>query len=136
MHLELTDTIAIGNPQFALSTITKLREAGFKMSIDDFGTGYSSMNYLKDFALDKLKIDKSFIDDLENPSDADKAIVKAMIDLASALNMESIAEGVESEQQLNILKELECSQVQGYYFSKPLPITVLYKFVKSPSFSR
>ena len=106
------------------------------MSIDDFGTGYSSMNYLKDFALDKLKIDKSFIDDLENPSDADKAIVKAMIDLASALNMESIAEGVESEQQLNILKELECSQVQGYYFSKPLPIKVLYEFVKSPSFSR
>ena len=87
------------------------------------------MNYLKDFALDKLKIDKSFIDDLENPSDADKAIVKAMIDLASALNMESIAEGVESEQQLNILKELECSQVQGYYFSKPLPIKVLYEFV-------
>tara|TARA_B100000700_G_scaffold257350_1_gene291046 strand:+ start:439 stop:3765 length:3327 start_codon:yes stop_codon:yes gene_type:complete len=129
IELELTETIAIGNPQFALSTITKLREAGFKMSIDDFGTGYSSMNYLKDFALDKLKIDKSFIDDLENPSDADKAIVKAMIDLASALNMESIAEGVESEQQLNILKELECSQVQGYYFSKPLPIKVLYEFV-------
>ncbi|WOC28225.1 EAL domain-containing protein [Pseudoalteromonas sp. N1230-9] len=130
IELELTETIAIGNPQFALNTITKLREAGFKMSIDDFGTGYSSMNYLKDFSLDKLKIDKSFIDDLENPSDADKAIVKAMIDLASALKMESIAEGVETPQQLNILKELECSQVQGYYFSKPLPIKMLYEFVK------
>tara|TARA_B100001063_G_scaffold246851_1_gene288015 strand:+ start:11270 stop:14587 length:3318 start_codon:yes stop_codon:yes gene_type:complete len=133
IELELTETIAVGNPKFALNTITKLREAGFKMSIDDFGTGYSSMNYLKDFSLDKLKIDKSFIDDLETPSDADTAIVKAMIDLASALSMESIAEGVETEQQLKILKQLECSQVQGYYFSKPLPITELYEFVKSPN---
>ncbi|URQ92740.1 EAL domain-containing protein [Pseudoalteromonas sp. SCSIO 43101] len=101
------------------------------MSIDDFGTGYSSMNYLKDFSLDKLKIDKSFIDDLETPSDADTAIVKAMIDLASALSMESIAEGVETEQQLKILKQLECSQVQGYYFSKPLPLEMLYTFFEN-----
>ena len=128
IELELTETIAIGNPQFALNTITKLREAGFKMSIDDFGTGYSSMGYLKEFALDKLKIDKSFIDNLEHPTKADIAIVKAMIDLAKALDMESIAEGVESEKQLQTLKELGCIQIQGYYHSKPMPIDAFYTY--------
>lgn len=120
IDLELTEVIALNDPDQAIKTLKSLRQAGFKLSIDDFGTGYSSMSYLKRFSLDKLKIDKSFIDNIESGDTDDIAILKAMIQLAKSLDMETIAEGVENQHQWETLISLGCDQVQGYYFSKPL----------------
>ncbi len=100
------------------------------MSIDDFGTGYSSLNYLKRFKVYKLKIDQSFIRDI--PQDAeDKAIVTAIINMASSLGMHTIAEGVETADQLAFLRLQGCSEVQGYYFSKPIPPEQIPQFVRN-----
>jgi EAL domain-containing protein (putative c-di-GMP-specific phosphodiesterase class I) len=93
---------------------------GVKLSIDDFGTGYSSLSYLKRLAIDKLKIDQSFIADLATNSD-DKAIVDTIIQLGHSLQLTVIAEGVENTAQLALLKEYGCNEAQGYYFSRPVP---------------
>lgn len=130
IELELTEMVALQNPEQALQTITDLRAAGFRVSLDDFGTGYSSISYLKRFGLDKLKIDKSFVDDLANLNATDKAIVKGIIALAQSLNMTALAEGVETDEQWRILEQLGCHQVQGYYYSKPLPPEQFVAFVQ------
>jgi EAL domain-containing protein (putative c-di-GMP-specific phosphodiesterase class I) len=103
-----------------IETLLALRKLGVHLSIDDFGTGYSSMAYLKRFTIDKLKIDQSFVRDLAIDSD-DAAIVTATIAMAHALKLTVIAEGVETEQQLQFLKDNGCEQMQGYYFSRPVP---------------
>jgi len=90
-----------------------------QLSIDDFGTGYSSLAYLKRFAVDKLKIDQSFVRDIVKDKE-DASIVKTIIQMAKSFNLKSIAEGVENEEVLNVLKEFECDEVQGYYFAKPM----------------
>ncbi|WP_440053482.1 EAL domain-containing protein [Pseudoalteromonas sp. T1lg65] len=131
IELELTESVALKDPNHALTTMKALRVAGFKISVDDFGTGYSSMNYLKLFSLDKLKIDKSFIDDLASGETADVAIVQAIVDLAKHLNMVSIAEGVETHAQWELLVELGCDQLQGYVFSKPLSNEELIALLQS-----
>ena len=131
IELELTEAIALMDPDSVLKRIKSLRAAGFRVSIDDFGTGYSSMSYLKRFDVDKLKIDKSFIDDLASGEPEDVAIVKAMVQLAKALNIDSIAEGVETEQQWHSLAELGCDQVQGYWCAKPLPAKDFIAFLES-----
>jgi len=103
-----------------LSTLQKIKALGCSLSMDDFGTGYSSLSYLKRFPIDELKIDKSFIQGL--PTDADDAvIVSAIIAVAKALNIKVLAEGVETQDQLNILKTLKCGYVQGYFYAKPMP---------------
>ena len=105
-----------------------LHTRGIRLSIDDFGTGYSSLSYLKRFQVYKLKIDQSFVRNLsENPED--KAIVGAIISLANSLGMQTIAEGVETAGQLAFLREKGCNEVQGYYYSKPLPADQFEAFV-------
>jgi EAL domain-containing protein (putative c-di-GMP-specific phosphodiesterase class I) len=120
LELELTEGIAMEDPLHAIDIMNELHRHGIRMSIDDFGTGYSSLNYLKKFRVYKLKIDQSFIRDItENPED--KVIVNTIINMAHNLNMITIAEGVETVQQLTILRESGCNEIQGYYFSRPLP---------------
>lgn len=119
LELELTEGMAMHDPQSAIAIMKNLHERGIRMSIDDFGTGYSSLAYLKKFNVYKLKIDKSFVDDITTDRD-DKAIVSAIIGMAHSLGLQTIAEGVETVQQREYLFQLGCNEVQGYYYSKPL----------------
>lgn len=120
LELELTESMMIRNTENVLATVKRLQLMGCKLSIDDFGTGYSSFSYLKRFAVDKLKIDQSFIRDLTSNQD-DVVIVQAIIQLAKSLGLKTIAEGIESKQALDLLGLYHCDQVQGYYISKPMP---------------
>ncbi len=119
LELELTEAVAMDDPQAAVAVMDKLYERGIRMSIDDFGTGYSSLSYLKRFKVYKLKIDQSFVRDITVDAE-DKAIVTAIINLANSLGMQTIAEGVETAGQLAYLRSQGCDEVQGYHFSKPL----------------
>jgi EAL domain-containing protein (putative c-di-GMP-specific phosphodiesterase class I)/DNA gyrase inhibitor GyrI len=129
LELELTEATAMDDPVAAIALMNKLRERGIRMSIDDFGTGYSSLSYLKKFNIYKLKIDQSFVRDISNDPD-DKAIVIAIINLARSLGMHTIAEGVETASQLAFLRLQGCDEVQGYYFSRPLPVDQFEAFVR------
>ncbi|KGX91236.1 EAL domain-containing protein [Pontibacillus marinus] len=117
--VEITEYMAM-EYDYSLSVLEQLKALGICISIDDFGTGYSSLNYLKDFPIDYIKIDKSFVNEIMNDHN-DAVIVKAIITLAHNLNLQVIAEGVETADQLNFLKEYLCDVTQGYFFSKPLP---------------
>ncbi|MFH7565701.1 bifunctional diguanylate cyclase/phosphodiesterase [Oceanimonas smirnovii] len=130
LELELTETVAMLNPEHTGEQLATLSAAGFRISIDDFGTGYSSMSYLKRFSVNKLKIDKSFIDDITDNHE-DKAIVNAIIQMAKSLGMSTIAEGVETEAQLTRLRNKGCDAIQGYWFSRPLFEADFHAFIKS-----
>lgn len=129
LELELTEAAAMDDPQAAIAMMNQLHERGIRMSIDDFGTGYSSLSYLKRFKAYKLKIDQSFVRDLTVDPD-DKAIVTAIINMASSLGMQTIAEGVETGSQLAFLRLQGCDEAQGYFFSKPLTAEQFEAFVK------
>ena len=128
LELEFTETGLLKNVERSLDTIEKLRTLGVKLSIDDFGTGYSSLIYLKQFKVEKLKIDQSFIRDIEDSEDM--GIVRAIIQMGHTLQMGVIAEGVETERQKNLLTGLECHEIQGYLISKPLPAGEFRTFVE------
>lgn len=121
LELELTESLLLTNADVMFSILQELREMGVKLAIDDFGTGYSSLGYLRQFQVNRLKIDRSFVKDVAvNPDDA--AIATAIIGMAKALNLEVLAEGVENEAQLSFLREQHCYDIQGYYFSKPVAV--------------
>lgn len=120
IELELTESALMNNPEESAATLQSLSAMGVHISIDDFGTGYSSLSYLRRFPLDKLKIDRSFIRDLMTNAD-DACIVRAIISLAHSLRLRVVAEGVETSQQLEFLRELGCDQYQGYYCSPAVP---------------
>ncbi|MCW8886340.1 MAG: EAL domain-containing protein [Motiliproteus sp.] len=120
LHLEVTETMLVTHKEMAKNSISELRELGISFSIDDFGTGYSSLNYLQQYQFDTLKIDKSFIQDMETTGKG-RQLVRTLMLLARDLQMEVVAEGVETEPQFDRLKGMKCPCVQGYYFSKPLP---------------
>ncbi|MDX8390840.1 MAG: EAL domain-containing protein [Mariprofundaceae bacterium] len=130
LELELTESIIMKDDEETNHRLQEISECGFQLSIDDFGTGYSSMSYLKRFPLDKLKIDKSFVDHVTTDSD-DEAIVTAMINLAHSLKLNVIAEGVETKEQLEWLAQHDCDNIQGYYFSKPLPVEEFETFMNN-----
>ncbi len=120
IELELTESAVMRNAETAISTLLALHNQGVHLAVDDFGTGYSSLSYLKKFPLDKLKIDRSFVLDLAtNPASVE--IVGAIVAMAHSLNLSVVAEGVETEEQLTILRSLRCNEVQGFYYSRPIP---------------
>jgi len=119
LELELTESMMMNSEEHLINKLQMLKAMNVQLSIDDFGTGYSSLSYLKRFPLDRLKIDQSFIHDIATNSD-DAAITCSIIALAHSLNLKVIAEGVEKAEQLAFLRENECNEIQGFYFSKPL----------------
>jgi EAL domain-containing protein (putative c-di-GMP-specific phosphodiesterase class I) len=121
LELELTESVIMRQADMVIATLRNLKALGLALSIDDFGTGYSSLSYLKKLPLDKLKLDQSFVREL--PFDADNAaIVNAILLMAKALKLKVVAEGVETQAQLEFLRAHQCDEIQGYYFSKPLPV--------------
>jgi diguanylate cyclase (GGDEF)-like protein/PAS domain S-box-containing protein len=122
LELELTESLLLTNADVVFSVLHELQEMEVKLAIDDFGTGYSSLSYLRQFHVNRLKIDRSFVCDVAiNPDDA--AIATAIINMAKALNLEVLAEGVETEEQLAFFREQRCYQIQGFYFSKPVAVS-------------
>jgi diguanylate cyclase (GGDEF)-like protein/PAS domain S-box-containing protein len=136
LELELTESLIMQDLQQSIATMRELQLMGIHLAIDDFGTGYSSLSALKSFPIVRLKIDKSFVKDLPD-NENDKAIAAAVISLGHKLNLMVIAEGVETEQQLMFLRDNDCDEIQGYYFSKPVPagdIAALFQAAeKNPS---
>ncbi|MBF0379829.1 MAG: EAL domain-containing protein [Magnetococcales bacterium] len=129
LELEITESIAMDGVDSAIDKVAKLRDLGVQISIDDFGTGYSSLSHLKKFPLNALKIDQSFVRDLTINSD-DAAIVASILSMAKSMNLRVVAEGVENIEQLNFLKDKDCQEVQGFYFSKPIPAIEFEKLLK------
>ena len=129
LELELTESILLQDAEATLDTVHRLKALGVKLSVDDFGTGYSSLAYLKRFAVDKLKIDQSFVRDLVTDPD-DAAIVRAIIQMAHSLKLKTIAEGVETEELCNLLQLFRCDEIQGYWLARPMPAQELEDFVR------
>ncbi len=132
LELEITETVIMQNPEFAVKILNQLRDMGIHISIDDFGTGYSSLAHLKRFSVNTLKIDKSFVDEVDINS-TDAAIATAIIAMARSLNLSVIAEGVETEGQREFLKKEQCNEMQGFLFSKPLPAEEVVKLLQKQS---
>lgn len=120
LELEITEGVLLEQTDAAIFQLDALRELGVKLVVDDFGTGYSSLSYLQRFLFDKIKLDRSFISGVEH-SDHSEAIVRAVLRLGRALGVETLGEGVETERQIEMLAAEGCDQVQGFYFSRPLP---------------
>lgn len=120
LEIELTESLVMKNVEYTIGVLRELKARGLQLSVDDFGTGYSSLSYLKRFPIDVLKIDQSFVRDIANSPD-DAAIVRSIISLAHSLRLHVIAEGVETPEQLAYLRHHRCEQMQGYFFSRPLP---------------
>jgi diguanylate cyclase (GGDEF)-like protein len=129
LELELTESMLISDTDSVLATVKRLKQLGINLSIDDFGTGYSSLSYLKRFEVDKLKIDQSFVRDLATDAD-DAAIVRAIIQMAGSLGLTTIAEGVETETALALLRGFGCDEAQGYFFARPMPAAQLPDFCR------
>lgn len=120
LELEITETILMENMEEVIPTLQELRDMGITIAIDDFGTGYSSLSYLKKFPIDSLKIDRSFIQDITD-TEEDAEIARAIITLGHSLKLKVVAEGVETQEQMDFLLAKKCDEMQGYFFSKPLP---------------
>jgi EAL domain-containing protein (putative c-di-GMP-specific phosphodiesterase class I) len=131
LELEITEAVLLQNSEATLATLHRLRELGVRIAMDDFGTGYSSLSYLRSFPFDKIKIDRSFINDIDE-KDESGAIVQAVTSLASRLKIVTTAEGVETHAQLRMVQDLGCTEMQGYFYSRPVPAKDLARFFSPP----
>jgi EAL domain-containing protein (putative c-di-GMP-specific phosphodiesterase class I) len=132
---EITESVLMQNTNDRLALLHQFRSLGIRIALDDFGTGYSSLSYLRSFPFDKIKIDRSFIRDVDTNKDS-TVIVGAIISLARSLGITTIAEGVETEQQLAIVSDQGCTNVQGYLFSRPVPadqVAALIRMLRVPA---
>lgn len=129
LELEITESVAMQYPEQNARLLAELRQHGIELAIDDFGTGYSSLSYLKLLPLDRLKLDRSFVKDIETDSN-DAAISAATISMSHELGLTVVAEGVENEAQLVLLSSMGCDLVQGFYFSKPLAAEECFRFIQ------
>lgn len=129
LDLEITEGIAMQNPNAALQTLEALKSTGVTIAIDDFGTGYSSLEYLQKFPLDYIKIDRAFIKDM-TVNAGDQAIVRAIIAIAKSMNRQIIAEGIENAEEAALLMKMGCQEIQGYYISKPINATETQAFIE------
>lgn len=129
LKLELTETMLVEDIDSIIAKMTQLKRAGVQFSLDDFGTGYSSLQYLKQLPLNQLKIDQSFVRDLEDDPQ-DRSIVQTIIVMAKGLELDVIAEGVENKQQLEMLSDFGCENYQGYFFAKPVPVDELERLLE------
>jgi EAL domain-containing protein (putative c-di-GMP-specific phosphodiesterase class I) len=134
LELEVTESVLLANNETTLETLHNLRSLGVRIAMDDFGTGYSSLSYLRSFPFDRIKIDKSFIDQMGDSGES-CAIVKAVAELGATLGMTTTAEGVETEAQYRLVQQHGCTDVQGYYFGRPLPLAQTLEFLK-PKFEK
>ncbi|MBV9484812.1 MAG: EAL domain-containing protein [Frankiaceae bacterium] len=128
LTIEITENLLLKDTELAKSRLAALRSLGIKVAVDDFGTGYSSLAYLDRYPVDILKIDRTFVDPL-GQSDKHAALVRSILDLAAALEIDTVAEGVENDAQRDILRSLGCSRAQGYYFARPLPAEELSAWI-------
>ncbi|MBK9950825.1 MAG: EAL domain-containing protein [Candidatus Competibacteraceae bacterium] len=133
LELELTESILIQDVDSALKVVQQMRSMGLKLSIDDFGTGYSSLSYLQKLAVHKLKIDQSFIRGLAGNDTDSAAIIRAIIQMAHSLKLLTVAEGVESGQQLSFLRHHRCDEIQGYYLGRPMPAVEFATWLAEPA---
>jgi EAL domain-containing protein (putative c-di-GMP-specific phosphodiesterase class I) len=129
--LEITESVLMRDAEYAINVLRALKDLGVRLSVDDFGTGYSSLSYLKKFPVDVLKIDRSFVDGLGTDGE-DSAIVRAIINLAESLGLETVGEGTETVTQVEALQELGCNKAQGYLFSRPQAAAVLIEALLAP----
>jgi diguanylate cyclase (GGDEF)-like protein len=121
LELEITEGVFLSNDEHVHEMIDSLKRIGLKLALDDFGTGYSSLSYLQRVPFDKIKVDQSFVRGASDPESRNAALIRAMVGLASDLQMQTTAEGVETQEELQLVRDLGCSQVQGYIFGKPMP---------------
>jgi len=130
LELEITESLFLANDEHNLKILHDLKSLGVRIALDDFGTGYSSLSYLRSFPFDKIKIDRAFITDLHRKKE-NIAIVKAITDIANSLNMSTVAEGVETQEELDAVRQQGCNEVQGYLYSPPLPLNEINKMLKT-----
>jgi len=128
LRLEITESVAVQNRDYTIQILDELNTMGVYTSLDDFGTGYSSLSYLKQFSLKVLKVDQSFVKDIES-SQKTRSLIKAIIGMARSLDLEVIGEGVEKIEQLDFLRGQSCDQVQGYLLSRPITAREISKML-------
>jgi len=135
LEIEITESVIMQNPDFTIHILNEVQSRGIHISVDDFGTGYSSLAHLKRFSVNTLKIDKSFVRDVES-SKTDAAITSAIIAMGNSLNLRVIAEGVETEGQYTFLQEAKCDEIQGYLISRPIPPEKVGEFIKTQGWKK
>jgi EAL domain-containing protein (putative c-di-GMP-specific phosphodiesterase class I) len=130
LELEITEEILLGHSRENLAVLEQFRMLGIQIVMDDFGVGYSSLNYLRLFPFDKIKIDRSFVNDLSNGDDLSLAIVQAVTQLAKVLGVPTTAEGIETKEQLELVRAAGCTEFQGYLFSRPRPAAEIVQLLQ------
>jgi EAL domain-containing protein (putative c-di-GMP-specific phosphodiesterase class I) len=126
LELEITESVLLRDDSSTLTTLHRLRQKGVRIALDDFGTAFASLSYLRSFPFDTIKIDRSFVRDLPERADC-VAIIEAVVSLARKLDMRSVAEGVETSEQLTAVTTSGCDEVQGYFFNRPMPASEISK---------